>query len=548
MSAESTVLKQYRSPGTAIGRFVARRTAKSAAFWALGFGAYVASKIVGFAAAYPNAQARAAIATTFGNNVGLDAILGRPRDMWEVAGVGAWNTLGVMVLVGSIWSFLLATRYFRGEEENGRSELLLTGQTTMARSALNTLLGITASIGILFVITAAAFVLVGQVHSVDYSVSAGIFFALAVAMGMLVFAYIGAFASQLMPTRARAATFSAITLGIFFLLRAMADSTNATWPANFTPLGWVENLRPLYDSKPLWLIPLALFAALVAGMTVWLAGRRDLGESVYADKDSARPKYGFLNTPLGSAIRLTRAKTIGWLLGAIAIGYAFGKLTQSVVSALGASSSTVTVLDRLAQTKAQNVIVTGFLGAAFLLIMVILMCYVASAVGAVRDTEGQGYLDNLLVRAVGRTQWLSGRTILIAGSVVIAVACGTAAIWAGMLGENFGISLKTICEAGANMLAAPLFTLGFGVLVFGVMPRLTTILTYSVIAWSFLLDMVSSGLHLNHWLLDTSVFYHITLAPAVNPRWSSAIVLIGLGCLGVAIGMWRFHTRDLQSE
>lgn len=547
MNAPALSLRRYRSPRTVIARFVTRRTARTATFWALGFGVYVASKAAGFAAAYPDAKARAAVATTLGNNVGLDAILGRPHDMSQLAGVTVWNTLGVMTLVGSIWAFLLATRLFRGEEENGRSELLLTGQTTMAQAAINTLAGIATTIGALFVVAAVAFVLVGQIHTVDFSVSAGIFFALSLSMGTLVFACVGALASQLMPTRTRAATTSAVVLGIFFLLRAAADTTNATWLANLTPFGWVDNLRPLYGSQPLWLAPLFGLAVVLSVVTVWLAARRDLGDSVFADKDSAAPRYGLLGSAFTSALRLTRAKTFGWMFGITLVAFAFGRLTQSVVSAFKVSATTEHIISKLAQSS-QNETVTAFLGISFFLVMILMMSYTASAVGAIRDTEAQGYLDNLLVRAVGRSRWLGGRFLVVVLSVLLMGLLATLGVMMGLFGEHLGVSTRSLIEAGVNTLAAPLFTLGVGIGVFGYIPRLTTVLSYSVIGWSFLLQMISSGLNLNHWLLDTSVFYHVSLAPAANPRWGSAAILISVGFACALVGAWRFSRRDLQNE
>src|SRR5579872_3720095 len=125
---------KYRSPRTVIGRFVARRTYRSAIFWAAIFCVYVLSKSSGYAAAYPTQADRAGLATTFGNNLGLNALLATPHQLNTVAGFVTWNTLSVTVIIGSIWALLLATRNFRGEEEAGRWEVLLGGQTT-ARAA-----------------------------------------------------------------------------------------------------------------------------------------------------------------------------------------------------------------------------------------------------------------------------------------------------------------------------------------------------------------------------------------------------------------------------
>ena len=92
------------------------------------------------------------------------------------------------------------------------------------------------------------------------------------------------------------------------------------------------------------------------------------------------------------------------------------------------------------------------------------------------------------------------------------------------------------------------FILGLGIFALGFVPRLTTVIAYSAIAWSFLISILKSGLHLNHWVLDTSILQHVTLAPAANPVWKTAIIIVCLGILLATIGVLRFNNRDLQSE
>jgi putative exporter of polyketide antibiotics len=92
------------------------------------------------------------------------------------------------------------------------------------------------------------------------------------------------------------------------------------------------------------------------------------------------------------------------------------------------------------------------------------------------------------------------------------------------------------------------FIFGLGVFVFGLLPRLTNILTYSAIGWSFLVVMLGSGLNFNHWLMDTSILHQVTFAPAVSPNWTVDLVLVILSLALCVIGSFRFKTRDLQNE
>ena len=171
-------MRRFHLPQTVISRFVTRQTFRSASIWALIFGIFVAAKAIGFVKAYPTVIDRQKVAATFSNNIGIKVLLGPIHNPSSIAGYVVWNTLAIMVIIGAIWAFLLATKMFRGEEEAGRSELLLSGQTTARRAALNILAGLCSSLVVFYVILAVVFSLVGKYHSVNISVGDSLFYAL----------------------------------------------------------------------------------------------------------------------------------------------------------------------------------------------------------------------------------------------------------------------------------------------------------------------------------------------------------------------------------
>ncbi|HEV2403517.1 MAG TPA: ABC transporter permease subunit [Candidatus Saccharimonadales bacterium] len=539
--------KIFHFPSTVVGRFVAHHTMRSAALWALIFGAYVATKSVGYAKAYPTTLERLRLAHSFGSNVGLEAILGTPHHLETVVGYAAWNCFGVITTMGAIWAFLLATKYFRGEETAGRVEAFLSGPTTAARAAGSTILGLSASLLMLFLIVALLFIGIGLFHIVGFSAQAAVFFALSAVSAAAFFMSVGALASQLMPTRARASSLAVFIFGICFVIRATADISSLHWLLNVTPLGWVEKLQPLVGSQPIWLLPIFGGLILFCGITIWLAGRRDLGDSLFADKDYAKPRTRLLNTPLMASVRLTRATSIAWLAAIGVFAFSYGLLTKAAVSAFQTSGSFQKVVNRVEEAIHVN-FATLFLGIIFLLLMTLVMAYAASAVSKIRDDEANGYLDNFLVRPVGRLQWLWGRILLV--TIVCIIACGIGGLgaWAGQAAEHIGVPFHSLLQAGGNMLAPVLFTVGAGIFTLGIWPRLTSVAAYSVLGWSFLISMISSGVNLSHWILDTSVLHQIALAPAVSPNWTTDVVMVGLGLVLSVIGSMVFSARDLRTE
>lgn len=539
--------KIYRSPGTVVARFVARRTARSATIWAYVFGAYVASKSIGFAKAYPTPEARIKIVHSFSNNIGINALLGQPHQFSTVPGYTAWNSVSILTIVGSIWALLLATKYFRGEETAGRTELSLAGPTTPRRAALNTLLGLSGSLVILYVVTGLIFVIIGRDHSIGFSTTNALYLALTCVSGAVMFMSIGALASQIMPTRSRASSAAAVVFGLSFLIRAMGDITSLHWLLNITPLGWIENLLPLVGSHYIWLLPIALTTVTCSLLTIWLAGRRDLGESIIADHDSAQARVRLLNAPLPAAFRLTRTNSLSWFLGISFIGVFYGVLTKSAVQAFNQAGSIKGSFNRLEQVS-QASLSSLYFGIVFFILMAVIMGYTASAISQVREDESEGFVDNFLVRPISRQRWLWGRIGLVAAVASTGCLLGGLSTWLGALNQNAGISFHSMLAAGANMLAPVLFTLGVGVFVMGLRPRLTSLVAYSVLGWSFLLSMISSGVNLSHWILDTSILHQVALAPATAANWHTNFIIIALSATLALIGSWAFNRRDLQLE
>ena len=101
--------------------------------------------------------------------------------------------------------------------------------------------------------------------------------------------------------------------------------------------------------------------------------------------------------------------------------------------------------------------------------------------------------------------------------------------------------------AGLNVVPPGLFLLGLGALVLGAWPRLTSTVVYGYLAWSFLVEFAGGVVHTSHWLLDTSVFFHMVPAPATSPDWSSMAVITGLGIGGAVLGGILLCRRDQQN-
>ena len=544
-------LTRYRLPQLAIGRLVGRGAMRAGALWGLVFGLYVYDNAFAFDSIAKTVTQRNRLLNTMASNAGLKALLGDAHQITTRAGFTDWRAIGVTTLVASIWGLLTATRALRGEESAGRWELPLSGQTTPRRAAANALAGLAAGVATMFALTALLPALLGARHNVGISPGQSLFFALAVVAGAAMFAAIGAVASEVMPTRSRAGAVSAAVFGAAFMLRALGDATSsAHWLVYLSPLGWVEQLRPLTGAQPLWLLPITGLIVACAAATVVLADH-DLGASLLADKDTAPPRLALLGSPVLFAVRMSWAAIAGWLAATVVAALLYGSLAKSAGQAFASSGMVLKFTRTLTHVALRQVQLAGtrvFAGVVFLILMTLVMAYVASAMGRVREDEADGYLDNLVVRSVSRQRWLAGRAGLIAAVLVVAGVLGGMAFWAAAASQHAGLTFHELLLAGINSAAPAAMLLGIAVLAFGFVPRLTSVVCWGLLAWAFLLDMLGSAIKVNHWVMDTSLLYHLALAPAVNPNWRIAGTYLAAGCAAALLGGWRFTCRDLQSS
>lgn len=544
-------LTRYRLSQLVIARFTGRRAARTGALWGLVFGLYVYDNAFAFHTIAPTAARRDSVLAPMARNAGLKALLGDTRQITTLGGFTDWRAIGVTALVASVWGLMTATKALRGEEAAGRWELFLSGLTTPRRAAANALAGLGSGILAMYALTALLTVLVGARADVGFSVGQSLLFAVAVVAGAAMFAAVGAVASELMPTRARAAGLSAAVFGAAFMLRALGDaSSSAHWLVYVSPLGWVEQLHPLAGAQPLWLLPIFGLVTVCATAAVLLADR-DLGDSLLADKDTATPRTGLLGSPLLFALRMSRAAIAGWLTVTVVAAALYGSLARSTGQAFASSGALrkfTGQLTHLAQQQLQLIGTRVFAGIIFLMLMTLIMAYVASALAKVREDEAEGYLDNLVVRAVSRQRWLCGRAGLILAVLTAAGVLAGVAFWAGAASQHAGLSFHELLLAGINSAAPAALLLGIGLLALGFAPRLTTAVCWGILAWAFLLDMLGSAVRVNHWLMDTSLLYHPALAPAVSPNWRIVGTYLALGCVAALLGGWRFTQRDLQSS
>jgi ABC-2 type transport system permease protein len=491
----------------------------------------------GYRSAYPTLRSRLQFAHAFGGNASVRLFYGKPYDLLTVGGYAAWRVGGVLAIFAGIWGVLAAVRALRAEEDGGRAELVLASPVSRRRAYLAVLAAVGAGVAMLWAAILAG-LLAGALPLGDSA-----YLALATVATAIVFAGVGALASQLAPTRRVALELGSAVLVVALLLRVIADTAaGLEWLHWATPLGWSEELHAFTGTHaPVLALPLGAAALLLLAAGA-IALRRDVGNGLLREREQARPRLRLLSSPSALALREERVSLGGWLFGTGLFALVVGLISTSI-SRAGISGALQRQLQRLGGVSITQP--AGYIGFSFLFFLLAVSLFCASQVAAARHEEAEGRLETLFALPIDRRRWLGGRMALaLAAAVVIALAAGALA-WLGATIQGADVSLSSMLEAGANCLPIALLFGGLGALAFALAPRAGAGIGYALVAVAFVWQLLSGVLEAPAWLRDLSPFQHVGLVPAQDFKLLPATVMLAIAALAAATAVLVFQRRDL---
>lgn len=501
------------------------------------FAVYSYVQPVGYRRVYTTAASRQAFAQGFGTNPGLRLLYGEPHDVATVAGYTAWRVGGVLTIAAAVYGILAAVRALRGEEDAGRAELVLAGIVSRRTAYLSAMAAIGAATLVLWAAEFAGFAVGGL------PAAGSAYLALATVSVIPVFAGIGALASQVAPSRRISAEIGGGAVGVFFLLRVVADTVaGAGWLRWATPLGWAEEMRPLTGARPVVLLLPVLASALLLGAAARLSAARDLGSGLFPERADAGRGSRLLSSPTAQALRGQRDALIAWAVAFAVFAFILGVVASSVSS----SGIPAGVNREIARLGAGSIVTpAGYLALIFFFYVLGVSLFCCAQLGTARREEAGQQLETLLALPVGRTGWLTGRLLLAAAAATVISLLSGLLTWAGAAAGGTSVSPGRMLEAGANCLPAALLFLGIAALAYAAAPRASAAIGYGAVVLTFLWQAVGALLGAPGWLVGLTPFAHIGLVPAEPFQAAAAVVMIGIGVAAAAAALAVFRRRDL---
>ena len=487
---------------------------------------------------YPDIVSRREIGVTINSNPAMVALYGKVLDIDSAGAVALFKVNAMGAALVAVLTMILVVRHTRGEEEAGRLELLGAGVVGRLAALTAALVVTTGTALVLGVLTGLSLVMAGL------PLSGSVAFGLSWALTGVSFAAVAAVMAQL-TVGARAATgLTAAVLGATYLLRAVGDVSDAhgpQWASWLSPVGWAQQVRPFAGVRWwVFLLGLAFSGLAVAGAYV-LAGRRDLGAGLFADRAGRPEATRMLSGPFGLALRLQRGVLLAWTAGFAIMGTIVGSLAESVSSFLDSPGAR----DFIVKLGGQSGLVDAFFGTELAVVAIIVSVFGISAVLRLHGEEEALHAEPLLATALGRRRWvLSHLAVAVLGAVWLLAVVGLT------MGLSAAGSLNDYGQVGRLFLAAlaqvpaVLVMIGIAVAVVGLLPRLVAV------AWSLLVAFLLIGelgplFELDQRVLDLSPFAHTPHLPGGAFTATPLVWLTLVGLALMALGIEAFRRRDV---
>ena len=295
---------------------------------------------------------------------------------------------------------------------------------------------------------------------------------------------VGALTSQLAATRRQAASYAAVVLGVSYALRMVADAgVGLHWLIWTSPLGWVEELRPLTAPQPLVLLAILAFTAVLATVAVHLAGTRDVGASILPDRTHARaaPRPAVrAHGPRDPPAARHRHRLVGGDRRRGAALRAHRQVRRRRPSPGHRSSRCSPSSARPGPGPTRCWACASWCSRSW-----------SASSPPARSPRHAGRSR----RAGSTTCWSDpspGHGGCRGGSPSRWRCCSSAAsaagvlAWLGAASQHSGVDFTTLLGAGVNLVPPAISILGIGVLAFGVWPRSTSFVVYGLLGWSLL--------------------------------------------------------------
>ncbi|AOM82155.1 ABC transporter permease [Salisediminibacterium beveridgei] len=520
-------------------RFIARLDRFKIPVWLIAFTFFTLIVPVAFQGLYESQAERDAMAQTMENPAMIAMVGHGDLENYTVGAMTTHQMLLMTAVVAGLMSILLLARHTRGDEEDGRIELirsLPTGRLSYLNAALLviTLTSIALALVTGFGLYALGIDTITLEGSLLYGASLG--------GTALVFAGVTAVSAQLAETsRGTIGLAIALLLG-GYLFRGITDISNEALSI-LSPLDWATKTEA-FSGNHWWpvllMIGVSVILFIVANL---LLSIRDMERGFLPARSGRRHASFLLTSSLGLSWRLQRAGFLYWLLAMFVLGISYGSVMGDMDSFFEGNE----LYQQMLFSEEGYSMIEQFIPLLIVIMSIMATIPPVMAMNKLRSEEKKDRIEQLLARSVSRFSLMGSHLLLACMNAAIMLYTAMFGFWiAADLSMDEGIALGTLTEAFMAYLPATLVMVGLAAFLTGVFPKWTSFV-WAYLFYSFFVLYLGTLLDFPEWTNQLSPFGHIPQAPIEDITAMPLIIASLIAASLMAAGLIGFRKRDIRT-
>ncbi len=368
----------------------------------------------------------------------------------------------------------------------------------------------------------------------------------------LLWAGIAAVVAQLVEGARTANGILGSLLGISFIVRGVGDflgevelngSVSPHWISYFSPLGWLQQVRPL--TFPDWL-PVAIMFVVSLGLLALsyrLVTTRDVGSGVLPARPGNLRASRPLKTLEGLVWYLHKNIFIAYLLGSLLMVGIVGALVTEISDIYESSEEMQAVIVAMGGSGDMT---AAYLSAMLTMTVLIVVGYAINALEKMKNEEAGGRLENVLATSVSKVKWLGLNVafVVVAVAFILAVSGGIMALIVNLV-SDLDVSTAEYVLAGLSYLPLVLAVIGGYVFLYSLLPRVVSVIAWIYFGFMLFVTWIGPMLGLDEWIMNLSLFEHVPSAPVESIDYGVVGVMTAIGLSLILVGLAIWRRRDL---
>lgn len=483
-------------------------------------------------ALYATEAERVRAADAINASPGLVALYGPILDVRSTGELAMTKLTVLYAVLVAVMLLFVVRRHTRLDEEGGQAELM-GGAAMRAGAPLRSAIVFGAGVSLVLGLLASVANIAGGLP-----VLGSLAFGASWAGVGLVGAGLTAVACQLSPSARTCAAIASAAIGALFVLRAVGDTTDASWLSWLSPFGWNTQLRAYGDTR--WWV-LLLYVGLAGGLVVVasaLRSRRDLGAGIVAPRPGPATGSPRLAGAVALSLRVHAPLLVGWTAATAVMGLVFGAISPTF-DAFDSEG----IREMLERIGGEGVFRDTLLGAVVSVIAVVVSCFAIAVVGHGGSDEYDGRTEQVLATATSRSRtFLATAIVALGGATWLLLVTGvTLAVG---VGNDTDHSFTWLVVSALAQAPAMWVVVTLAVLCFAVRSQ------WALFGWGLVVLFATLGqigelLGLPRWVLNLSPYTHAPRMPQADFEPGPALVLTGIAAVLLTASWLRYRTRDI---